>query len=153
MAISDHVDQGDGRYEEVQHADGKVRAARLYLSTLLHRYLSMYLLGLNEPRHTLCMSCIVTICNQNVLTVAVLHTQVEQIFTNGARVIIFPNGTRKQVAADGQLVVVKFFNGDIKQLYPDHRTVYYYSQAQTVQTTYPDGLEILQFPKYGLVRM
>ena len=28
MAISDHVDQGDGRYEEVQHADGKVRVAR-----------------------------------------------------------------------------------------------------------------------------
>ena len=70
------------------------------------------------------------------------------MFTNGARQITFTNGTRKQVSADGQLNVVKFFNGDIKHVYPDHHTVYYYSQAQTVQTTYPDGLEILQFPKY-----
>ena len=73
--------------------------------------------------------------------------QVERIYTNGAREILFSNGTRKQVSQDGQSIIVSFFNGDIKQILPDHRVVYFYSEAQTTHTTYPDGLEILQFPK------
>ena len=72
----------------------------------------------------------------------------ERIYSNGAREILFTNGTRKQVSADGQSVIVSFFNGDIKQVLPDQRVVYYYSEAQTTHTTYPDGLEILQFPKF-----
>ncbi|XP_074641974.1 uncharacterized protein LOC141899510 isoform X2 [Tubulanus polymorphus] len=70
----------------------------------------------------------------------------ERIYSNGAREIIFVNGTRKEISPDGQSVIVSFFNGDIKQVMPDKRVVYYYADAQTTHTTYPDQLEILQFP-------
>ncbi|MGH0122978.1 UNVERIFIED_CONTAM: hypothetical protein FKN15_077632 [Acipenser sinensis] len=72
--------------------------------------------------------------------------QVEQVLRSGSRIIIFPNGTRKEVWADGKTVKVTFFNGDVKQMMADQRVIYYYADAQTTHTTYPDGLEVLQFP-------
>ncbi len=36
---------------------------------------------------------------------------------------MFTNGTRKEISADGLSVVVTFFNGDIKQIFPDERVV------------------------------
>uniref|UniRef100_A0A8C4RS07 Centrosomal P4.1-associated protein n=1 Tax=Erpetoichthys calabaricus TaxID=27687 RepID=A0A8C4RS07_ERPCA len=72
--------------------------------------------------------------------------QIEQILQNGDQVIIFPNGSRKEVCADGKTVKVTFFNGDIKQIMADQRVIYFYADAQTTHTTYPDGLEVLQFP-------
>ncbi|KAK3084189.1 hypothetical protein FSP39_009783 [Pinctada imbricata] len=76
------------------------------------------------------------------------HTdgKVERIYSTGAREILFTNGTRKEISADGQYISVSFFNGDIKQIMPDQRVIYYYSETQATHTTYPDGLEILQFP-------
>ncbi|XP_069136319.1 centromere protein J-like isoform X2 [Argopecten irradians] len=76
------------------------------------------------------------------------HTdgKVERVYRTGAREILFSNGTRKEISADGQTIIVSFFNGDIKQVMPDQRIVYYYCEAQTTHSTYPDGLEILQFP-------
>ncbi|XP_063647943.1 centromere protein J isoform X6 [Pan troglodytes] len=44
---------------------------------------------------------------------------VEKVYKNGCRVILFPNGTRKEI--------------------------YYYAAAQTTHTTYPEGLEVLHF--------
>ncbi|XP_029558581.1 centromere protein J isoform X2 [Salmo trutta] len=52
----------------------------------------------------------------------------------------------KEVSADGLTVKVTFFNGDIKQVMADQRVIYYYADAQTTHTTYPDGIEVLQFP-------
>lgn len=49
--------------------------------------------------------------------------QVEKIYKNGRRVVLFPNGTRKEVSADGKSVTVTFFNGDVKQVMPDERVV------------------------------
>ncbi|XP_013399795.1 centromere protein J-like isoform X2 [Lingula anatina] len=72
--------------------------------------------------------------------------KLERIYSNGAREILFANGTRKEISAEGQYIIVSFFNGDVKQILPDQRVVYYYADAQTTHTTYPDGLEILQFP-------
>ncbi|XP_063807689.1 centromere protein J [Pseudophryne corroboree] len=69
----------------------------------------------------------------------------ERILRNGNHVILFPNGTRKEVSADGKSTTVTFFNGDVKQVMADQRVIYYYADAQTTHTTYPDGLEILQF--------
>ncbi|KAM9319836.1 centrosomal P4.1-associated protein [Gastrophryne carolinensis] len=69
----------------------------------------------------------------------------ERILKNGCHVILFPNGTRKEVTADGKSTTVTFFNGDVKQVMADQRVIYYYADAQTTHTTYPDGLEILQF--------
>ncbi|XP_060731667.1 centromere protein J isoform X1 [Tachysurus vachellii] len=72
--------------------------------------------------------------------------KIEKTCPDGGRLTIFPNGTRKQVSADGLSVTITFFNGDIKQMMPDQRVIYYYAEAQTTHTTYPDGLEVLQFP-------
>ncbi|XP_053482483.1 centromere protein J isoform X2 [Ictalurus furcatus] len=72
--------------------------------------------------------------------------KIERMFPDGGRLTVFPNGTRKEVSADGLSVRVTFFNGDIKQIMPDHRVIYYYAEAQTTHTTYPDGMEVLQFP-------
>lgn len=100
-----------------------------------------------------------------------LFLQIEKVYKNGCHVILFPNGTRKEVSADGKTVTVNFFNGDVKQVMPDERVVgfprsvlpvaqpslqkthadfvslqiYYYASAQTTHTTYPQGLEILHF--------
>lgn len=72
--------------------------------------------------------------------------KVEKVNSDGSRVISFANGTRKDISVDGQTITVTFFNGDIKQIMPDQRVMYYYSDVQTTHTTYPDGLEVLQFP-------
>ncbi|KAM6970583.1 centrosomal P4.1-associated protein [Aplochiton taeniatus] len=72
--------------------------------------------------------------------------KVESVLPCGGRLIVFPNGTRKEVSADGETAKVTFFNGDTKQVMADHRVIYYYADARTTHTTYPDGIEVLQFP-------
>lgn len=49
--------------------------------------------------------------------------QIEKVLAGGDRVIVFPNGTRKEVSADGLTVKVTFFNGDTKQIMADQRVV------------------------------
>ncbi|KAJ7320165.1 hypothetical protein JRQ81_019676 [Phrynocephalus forsythii] len=71
--------------------------------------------------------------------------KVEKIFKNGCHLIIFPNGTRKEVSCDGKITTVTFFNGDVKQVLEDQRVIYYYADAKTTHTTYPTGLEVLHF--------
>lgn len=71
--------------------------------------------------------------------------KVERILKNGCHVILFTNGTQKEVSADGKSTTVTFFNGDVKKVMADQRVIYYYADAQTTHTTYPDGIEILQF--------
>ena len=41
--------------------------------------------------------------------------------------------------------IVYFNNNDIKQTYPDQKIVYYFAEAKTTQTTYPDGLQVFKF--------
>ncbi|XP_026151060.1 centromere protein J isoform X2 [Mastacembelus armatus] len=72
--------------------------------------------------------------------------KIEKVLAGGDRLIVFPNGTRKEVSADGLTVKVTFFNGDTKQMTADQRVVYYYADAQTTHITYPDGMEVLHFP-------
>nr|XP_033795296.1 centromere protein J-like isoform X2 [Geotrypetes seraphini] len=72
--------------------------------------------------------------------------KVEQLLTDGRRIVTFCNGTKKEISADGKSTTVTFFNGDIKKITSDQRVIYYYADAQTTHTTYPDGLEVLQFP-------
>ncbi|KAI4883299.1 hypothetical protein NFI96_024400 [Prochilodus magdalenae] len=75
-----------------------------------------------------------------------LDGKIEKVLPDGGRLIVFPNGTRKEMSADGLSVKVTFFNGDTKHVMPDQRVIYYYAGAQTTHTTYPDGMEVLQFP-------
>nr|XP_008173802.1 centromere protein J-like isoform X5 [Chrysemys picta bellii] len=72
--------------------------------------------------------------------------KVEEVLTDGRRIITFRNGTKKEISADKRMTVVTFFNGDVKKVMPDQRVIYYYADAQTTHTTYPNGLEVLQFP-------
>nr|XP_019956297.1 PREDICTED: centromere protein J isoform X2 [Paralichthys olivaceus] len=69
----------------------------------------------------------------------------EHTLRGGDRLLVYPNGTKKEVSADGLTVKVTFFNGDTKQVTADQRVIYYYSDAQTTHITYPDGLEVLHF--------
>ncbi|XP_032467407.1 centromere protein J isoform X2 [Phocoena sinus] len=71
--------------------------------------------------------------------------KIEEVYKNGCHVILFPNGTRKEASADGKTVTVTFFNGDVKQVMPDGRVIYYYAATHTTHTTYPEGLEVLHF--------
>ncbi|XP_034265715.1 centromere protein J isoform X1 [Pantherophis guttatus] len=71
--------------------------------------------------------------------------KVEKVLKNGCHLIIFPNGTRKEVSCDGKTTTVTFFNGDVKQILDDQRVIYYYADAKTTHTTYPTGLEVLHF--------
>ncbi|XP_036687745.1 centromere protein J [Balaenoptera musculus] len=71
--------------------------------------------------------------------------KIEKVYKNGCHVILFPNGTRKEASADGKTVTVTFFNGDVKQVTPDGRVIYYYAATHTTHTTYPEGLEVLHF--------
>ncbi|XP_048834229.1 centromere protein J [Brienomyrus brachyistius] len=72
--------------------------------------------------------------------------KIEHVLRWGGRLILFPNGTRKEVSADGRTVKITFFNGDVKQVTDDQQVIYYYAEAQTTHTTYPDGMEVLRFP-------
>uniref|UniRef100_A0A3Q2TCZ9 Centromere protein J n=1 Tax=Fundulus heteroclitus TaxID=8078 RepID=A0A3Q2TCZ9_FUNHE len=72
--------------------------------------------------------------------------KMETVLASGDRLIVFPNGTRKEVSADGLSAKVTFFNGDTKQITADQRVIYYYAEAQTTHITYPDGMEVLHFP-------
>ncbi|XP_033916656.1 centromere protein J-like [Melopsittacus undulatus] len=72
--------------------------------------------------------------------------KVEEVLTDGRRIITFRNGTKKEISADKRMTTISFFNGDVKKIMPDQRVIYYYADAQTTHTAYPDGLEVLQFP-------
>ncbi|XP_078118605.1 centrosomal P4.1-associated protein isoform X2 [Sander vitreus] len=72
--------------------------------------------------------------------------KIEKILAGGGRLIVFPNGTKKEVSADGLSAKVTFFNGDTKEVTGDQRVIYYYADAQTTHITYPDGMEVLHFP-------
>ncbi|KAM6181777.1 centrosomal P4.1-associated protein-like [Erethizon dorsatum] len=72
--------------------------------------------------------------------------KVEQTLSDGRMIVTFPNGTRKETSADKKMTVIKFYNGDVKKIKPDQRVIYYFSDAQTTYTTYPDGVETVQFP-------
>ncbi|XP_054979166.1 centromere protein J isoform X2 [Sorex araneus] len=83
--------------------------------------------------------------NEEIQEVSHPDGKIEKVYKNGCQVILFPNGTRKEVSADGKTVTITFFNGDVKQVMPDERVIYYYATAQTTHTTYPGGLEVLHF--------
>ncbi|XP_067274795.1 uncharacterized protein si:ch211-140l13.3 isoform X2 [Pseudorasbora parva] len=70
--------------------------------------------------------------------------KVERLFLNGCRVITFRNGTKKEIGVD-KSVTVTFFNGDVKRTLADGTVMYYYCDAQTTHSTYPSGLEVVQF--------
>ncbi|XP_026531079.1 centromere protein J-like [Notechis scutatus] len=75
-----------------------------------------------------------------------LDGKVKQLFTDGRRITTYPNGTKMEISTDKKTATVTFYNGDIKKILADQTVIYYYADAQTSRTIYPDGLEVLQFP-------
>ena len=60
------------------------------------------------------------------------------------REVVFKRGGKKVIYPDGRTTVY-FKNEDVKDVYPDGKVVYHFSQTDTIQTTFPDGLQIFQF--------
>ena len=88
--------------------------------------------------------------------------KVERRFSDGTRVLSFPNGTEKEERPDGT-VIVRYNNGDVKrtvpasavQLLPGNGVVesYFYAEAGTLHTSYLLGggggrndYEVFEFP-------
>lgn len=71
--------------------------------------------------------------------------KIEKQYDNGDKEYIFPSGTKKRISADGLTTTINFYNGDLKQILPDQRIIYYYADTATTQTIYPDGLQIIEF--------
>jgi centromere protein J len=68
----------------------------------------------------------------------------QSLQVGSTKVLLFPNGTRKEIDADGTMTVT-FFNGDIKRTFSDGRVLYFYAETNSTQVSYPDGLEVLEF--------
>jgi len=71
-------------------------------------------------------------------------TPVATVESEGVREVLFKRGGKKLVYPDGRATVY-FKNSDVKDVYPDGKVVYRFAQTDTVQTTFPDGLQIFQF--------
>lgn len=72
----------------------------------------------------------------------------EIVNADGSKDILYANGNLKKVSADSMRVRMLYFNKDIKETNVGEGTVkYYYAETNTWQTSYLDGLEILEFPK------
>ena len=65
-------------------------------------------------------------------------------YSNDKKVILFPSGLKKEIFNDG-FQLIYFNNGDIKQNYSDGKSIYLFRDANTVQITYPNGIQIFNF--------
>jgi hypothetical protein len=72
--------------------------------------------------------------------------RLERIKSDQSKQIIFPNGSKQDISADGKQIRVQFYNGDYKEKLSDGRCVYKYSSTNTTETEYPDGTRIYEFP-------
>ena len=66
------------------------------------------------------------------------------IYNENKKEIIFSSGVRKEIFEDGHQIIF-FVNGDIKQNYPCGKSVYFFNQAKTVQTTFKNGIFVMKF--------
>ena len=66
------------------------------------------------------------------------------LYTNNKKEIIFQSGVKKEIFDDGYQLV-HFPNGDMKQSLQDGKKIYYFFDAKTVQTTFPNGVNVFKF--------
>ena len=67
-----------------------------------------------------------------------------KIYDDNKKEILFPSGVRKEIFKDGYQIIY-FVNGDIKQNHPNGKSIYYFKQAKTVQTTFKNGIFVVKF--------
>jgi len=70
--------------------------------------------------------------------------RIDRQYIDGKREAIFPSGLRKSVWPNGS-AIVNFPNGDFKETSEDGIVTYQYYSTGCVQTTFPDGVEVLKF--------
>jgi len=76
--------------------------------------------------------------------------KLEQVYGDGSKLILFPNGTEKYVFGNlsqqkHKQIFVKFPNGDIKKILSDGSEVYFYAQNNIIHATKADGNELFYF--------
>ena len=91
--------------------------------------------------------------NQNYKLTKTLKAgdKIINIYTDNKKEIIFPSGVRKEIFEDG-FQIIYFINGDIKQNYPNGKSIYYFKQAKTVQTTFKNGIFVVKFENNQIER-
>lgn len=91
--------------------------------------------------------------NKNYTLLKTLETDEKKIkfFSDNKKEVLFPSGVRKEIYNDGYQIV-HFVNGDIKQNFPDGKSVYYFNEAKTVQTTFSNGVLVFKFNNDQLER-
>ena len=72
--------------------------------------------------------------------------RIERIKPDQSKQIIFPNGSKQEISADGKHIRVQFYNGDFKEKHPDGRCIYKYASTNTTEVEYPDGTRVCEFP-------
>lgn len=70
--------------------------------------------------------------------------KLEQLLSDGRRLVKFTNGSVKEILTDGTINIV-FANGDAKRTFPNGVVEYYYCSVDTWQTTHPNGAEVFYF--------
>jgi hypothetical protein len=68
----------------------------------------------------------------------------ERRYPNGTRLVLYKNGTTKEYQANGN-EITRYTNLDVKRVFPDGKLVYYFSEKEVTQTTYPDGMMLTEF--------
>ena len=79
-----------------------------------------------------------------IKTVTTSEGKTVNVYTNNKKEVIFPSGVRKEIYNNNHQIVY-FTNGDLKQIFPNGKSVYYFKEAQTVQTSFEDGLQVFKF--------
>ncbi|XP_063581161.1 T-complex protein 10A homolog 1 isoform X2 [Pongo abelii] len=82
----------------------------------------------------------------------IAELQVERALSEGCAITTFPDASQKELSTDKKVTIIQFSNGDVKKIKPDQRVIYYHANAQTMRTTYADGLEVVQFPNKQTVK-
>ena len=80
----------------------------------------------------------------SLLKTTTVNGKIVKIFNNDKKEVIFQSGVRKEIFKDG-FQIVYFVNGDMKQNLPDGKSVYFFNESKTVQTTFKDGLQVFKF--------
>lgn len=70
--------------------------------------------------------------------------KLEQLLSDGRRLVKFTNGSVKEILPDGTINIV-FANGDAKRASPNGVVEYYYCSVDTWQTTHPNSAEVFYF--------
>ncbi|KAF2882793.1 hypothetical protein ILUMI_23305 [Ignelater luminosus] len=75
------------------------------------------------------------------------NDRTEKIHSDGTKQIYYSNGNFKTISPDGNHIVFKYYNGDVKETNLLEGTVkYHYYESKIKHTTNADGTELIEFP-------